>query len=119
MIKRIIRFLLLADFIWSVPLAFLSFIGFGIFGEWFFGEGFAFYDPSFFHAVIYTALTLITFNAVALTGLWFNFRTVYKYYIGDSKTDYKNLEPKFKIGLFFILYFTFMFICLFIWGKLV
>lgn len=119
MVKKIVRFLLLADFIWSVPLAFVSFVAFGIFGEWFFGEGFASYDPSFVQAIVYTALTLVSFNAITLMGLWFNFRTVYNYYINESKEDFKNLRKEYKLGIFLFLYVFIMFLCFVIWRGLV
>lgn len=119
MIKKIIRFLLLADFIWSVPLAFVSFVGFTIFGEKVFGEGFSGYDPSFIQPLVYTALALVSFNAITLMGLWFNFRTVYNYYIHESKTDFKALEGKYKLGILLFLYVFIMSLCFVVWRGLV
>lgn len=119
MIKKIIRFLLLADFVWSVPLAFFTFVGFTIFGEKVFGEGFSGYDPSFIQPLIYTALTVVFFNGVILMGLWFNFRTIYSYYIHESKADFKNLDKKYKLGVFLFLYIFIMSLCFAIWRELV
>lgn len=119
MVKKIIRFLLLADFIWSVPLAFISFVAFGVFGEWFFGEGFASYDPSFVQAIVYTSLTIVSFNAITLMGLWFNFRTVYNYYIYESKKEYKELSPIYKLGILLFLYVFVMSLCFVVWRGLV
>lgn len=119
MFKKLKYFLSLLDFIWSVPLAYIFFIVYGIVGEHFFGEGFGFYDPSFFQAALYAVLTLVLFNGVAFVGLWFNFRTVFRYYTTQSKKDYESLSPLQKIGIFFGIWGFFILILFFIWLKIV
>jgi len=71
--KKVIDFLKEYDFVWSIPLAFLGFYLFAYFGESLFGEGFAFYPPSFFHAGIYAGLIVVLFNSFTQMGIYINF----------------------------------------------
>lgn len=119
MIKKIKHILALLDSIWSVPLAFLSFMAYGYFGSWFFGDSFGFYDPSFFQAAIYSALILVFFNGVSWGGMWFNFRAVYRYYITKSSEDFSNLAAWQKLLYILFLYCFFMVILTVLALKLV
>ncbi len=104
MIKHIKTWLQLWDGVWSIPLAIAAFVSLGIAGQLVFGEGFAFYDPSIVQAGFLAAALLILFNLVTWLGLWFNFRTVFKYYRIYSKQDFKKLQPWQRIASLLFLY---------------
>lgn len=119
MFKKILRKLMQFDFVWSVPLAFASFVAYGIFGELFFGEGFGFYDPSFFQAALYATLVTILFNGATLMGVLINFNGAYNYYLYKSKTEFEGLPPIQKMLIFLGLYGFLMLLQYFIWVKIV
>lgn len=119
MFKKIKYFLQLWDFTWSVPVAWALFVLYGIFGQWFFGDSFGFYDPSFFQAIIYAILISVTVNGSIMGFLWFNFRTVYRYYVGQSKEDFLNLPATHKIIIFLILFLYSGLSTIWIFSKLV
>lgn len=125
--KRIkhIRFMLqLWDGVWSIPLAALLFLGSGYLLQWIFTDpvsgqgGPGFYDPSFIQAGFYASLMCVFVNTVAWWGLYFNFRAVWRYYVGRrnkedgkvlnlSKDDFLKQKPWVKIVLLIGLYVFF------------
>ena len=73
--KRILRFLKMWDFIWSVPLAFVAFYTYGWIQEGIFGD--PMYSTEWFHRAILTSLIMVLFNGVILTGVFFNFKGIF------------------------------------------
>lgn len=123
MIKRIIHILQFWDFIWSLPLAFVSFIAYGVLGNYIFGEGFGFYDPSMIQAFVYAAMLVVGANAITQLGIYFNARKVHDFFYKEAKTSFQNLEPKFKLcvglTLFVFFYALYFLSLLFVWKVLV
>jgi hypothetical protein len=111
--KRLKRFLLLNDWMWSPLLAFAAFIGSGVGIQWLFrteeGSAAGFYDPSFFQAAVYSAGVIVLFSGAAQLGHIVNFKGYWRYiYRKDSpiRDDFKNLTPWQK---FFFSHFPFFF----------
>lgn len=116
MIKKILSFLGEFDFLWSTPLAFIVFYLFAYYGESLFGEGFAFYPPSFFHAAIYSALIVVFFNSAAQMGIYINFPELYKYYLEEN---YNTLPSWQRATIFLFVYLFFFSSLLLVWKVLV
>lgn len=98
MFEKIRQFLFEYDFLWSTPLAFTLFYLFAYFGSSIFGDGFAFYPPSFFHAGIYAALITVFFAGVVQMGIFFHFPEMYQYYLKDFNT----IEPSWLKPIIFL-----------------
>jgi len=118
-IHKTLRWLTINDYLWSVPLTFAAFLLFGKFGESVFGESFASYDPSFWQASLYAIGITVLFNGAAFLGLWFNFRSLYFYYLHDARTDFNSLSKLQKIFIALGTYLFFMIFFLILWLKLV
>lgn len=116
------KFLLqLWEGIWSVPIAMLSFLVFGVLLQWVFTnpddpQGTpGFYDPSFLQVAFYATAMQVFINFVVWLGFYFNFRGIWRYYIGykdeggkvvnNSKEDFLNILPWQRIALLLSLYF--------------
>lgn len=122
--KQIKYFLLFWNGFWSIPLAFLAFLGLGILGQFFFGEGIGFYDPSFWQAALLATGEFLFFNSIAFFTLRYCFRHLWKYYNGNSegfnlrsqkmqvtnqsKEDFDQLQPWQKLFLLVFLYCFFI-----------
>ena len=111
------------DFLWSIPLAFIAFLGYGVLGNLIFGEGFGFYDATFTHAYVYAALLIVGANAVTQLGLYFNARRIHTFFYKDAKKLFEDLEPKWKLciglGLFVFFYSLYFLSLLLVWKLLV
>ncbi len=104
--------------VWSVPLAFLLFILFGIFLQTCYDGGVGFYDPSFWQAALLSAGEFFFFNLVSYLTLYFCFRKLWRYFKGTkdvrgvvenkSKEDFENLNPWQKLVLLVFLYCFFI-----------
>jgi len=127
--KRLKRFLSIWDGLWSFPVAFIIFLGFGFLGQLIFGVNFGFYDPSFFQAALMAGGVFVLFNFLAWFGLYFNFRSVFKYFSGEktdegsfsnkSKEDAKQLTPWQRIVLSLFMYCFFIVVLVVIFRALV
>lgn len=115
-LNKILDFLREMDFIWSIPVAFLGFYLFAYYGESIFGEGFAFYPPSFFHAGIYAGLIVVLFNSFTQMGIYINFPVLYKYYLQEG---FELLPTWQKALIFFAVYLFFFFSLLTVWSQVV
>jgi len=116
MFQKIKNFLSEFDFIWSIPLAFIGFILFPVFGQIIFGEGFAMYPPDFFHAGIYSLLINVLFVSASQLAIFIHFPEVYNYYL----KDFENLEPKWLKPIIFLFVFcAFYASLLLVWSKVV
>jgi hypothetical protein len=115
-LKKILSFLQEFDFIWSIPVAFLGFYLFAYYGETIFGEGFAFYPPSFFHAGIYAGLIVVLFNSLTQMGIYINFPVLYKYYLQEG---FELLPTWQKAIIFILVYLFFFFSLLTVWSQVV
>lgn len=82
-------------------------------GQYIFGAAVGFYDPAFWQAALLAAGEVILFNLVIWLGLYFNFRGVFRYYVGEvkgdkvvnlSKEDFGRLEPWQRISVLLFLY---------------
>lgn len=110
MLKKIKRFLIVWDGIWSVPFAFLMFVGFNYFIEWMWpGAHFTGMSPEYVHKLVYAALIMVGMNVASWLAIFFNFHKVWDYYLGDSGKNFKDLKPFTKICIVIFLYFAFYF----------
>ncbi|MBK9109840.1 MAG: hypothetical protein IPM92_16070 [Saprospiraceae bacterium] len=122
-LKKLKYFLLFWNGFWSIPLSFLAFFGLGILGQYLFGEGVGFYDPSFWQAALLATGEFLFFNSIAFFTLRFCFRHLWKYYKGNkefnvrsqklevsnrSKDDFDNLQAWQKLFLLVFLYCFFI-----------
>ena len=104
------------DFIWSIPAAFGIFILFPVVGEKIFGEGFAMYDPSIFHASIFTGLIVMLMTSFTQMGIYFQFEQLYFYYLGEG---FKDLPTWQKSFVFLFVFSFFMLFQLIVWKTIV
>lgn len=96
-IKKVRFMLQLWDGVWSVPLGAALFWGSGMLIQWLFADPSGqsapgFYDPSFIQAGFYASFMCVFINAVAWFGLYFNFRAVWRYYVGRRNKDTGKVE---------------------------
>ena len=103
------------DAIWSVPLAFATFI---IVGYLLSSMGVAVgtYDLGFIQPLFLAGAVVVGATFMAVMGIRFTFYTIYKYIYGKvdedgnkmnfSKKDWRNLTPEFR---YFITGFLFVF----------
>lgn len=115
-LNKLTKFLQEFDFIWSIPAAFLGFYLFAYYGTALFGEGFAFYPPSFFHAGIYAGLIVVLFNSLTQMGIYINFPVIYKYYLQEG---FETLLTWQKALIFLIVYLFFFSSLLVVWSLIV
>jgi hypothetical protein len=114
------KFLLsLYDGVWSIPLALVMFIGSGLLIQRFFTDPSTpesapgFYDPSFIQAAFYTSFICVFINFTVWMGMYFNFRGVWRYFVGKkkgtvvqnlSKDDFTNITAWQRILVLLALY---------------
>jgi hypothetical protein len=121
--KRAKFLLQLWDAVWSFPLAIALFIGFGALLQWIFYNpqdpqgGPGFYDPSFLQLAIYAGAMQVAANFCVMVCFYFDFRGIWRYYIGRkkspeengeienlSKNDFNQLAPWQRIKVLLFLY---------------
>jgi len=119
MIKKIIRWLTQWDVVWSAPLAFVAFIAFAFIMQPLFGDSFGSYDPAMYQAAIYAVGVMILFNGAIWLWLWFNFREIYRYYLGQAIDDFNSLKPWQKIFILLAQYWLCAFALILVWLSLV
>lgn len=85
--KKALYYIQLVDGIWSVPLGFFLFFICGYALSLFFGYTVGFYDPSFIQPLFLAATIVIGATNVAIGGLYFTFRGLYRYLYGTKKKD--------------------------------
>jgi len=114
--KKIKRFLLLNDWLWSPLLAFIFFILTGLGIQYIFktedGSAAGFYDASFWQAAVYAVGVVVMFSGAGMVGMLVNFKGYWRYiYSKDStiRDDFKKLQPWQK---FLITHFSFYFFIL-------
>ena len=117
--KNFKHYLQLWDGIWSIPLSTIVFFAIGELGQYYFGAGFSFYEPSVFQAAILAAAMLILFNAIIWLGIYMNFRGLYRFYVTDSKLIFLKLTPWQKLRILFFVYFSFLLALLLLTTRLV
>jgi hypothetical protein len=119
-LKKIKHWLLLWDGVWSIPLALLMFVLSGTIIQWFFADPLfpenspGFYDPSFIQAAFFASAMQVFLNFTAWLGLYFNFRGMWKYFVGKltetgetenkSHADFLKLTSWQRIVLLVFLY---------------
>jgi len=126
--KRLKIFLQLYDGVWSVPLAFLSF--------WFLGVSLAslgmatgVYDISFIQPLLLAAAIVIGASNIAIGGLFFTFRGLYRFLYGQrnpdgefvnfSKIKWKSLLPWHQFIVSLSVFFFFFWAVIIVYLKLV
>jgi len=114
MLEKVKSFLKEYDFIWSIPTAFGLFVIFPIIGQNLFGDDFAFYPPSFFHAGIYAALLTVFANSVVQMGLLVNFPEMYDFYL----KQFPEL-PVWQKSILFSFYYVFLFLMFFLFWVMI
>jgi len=117
--RKIIKWLLRWDVVWSAPLAFIVFIAFAHLGECVFGLGFGGYDPALYQAAIYAGGVIVLFNGIIWFGMYMNWRSLYRYYLNDAIVDFQNLQPWLKISLLILSYWLYFSVLLIVFLKLV
>lgn len=115
-LKKILAFLKEYDFFWSIPIGFISFILYPVFGALIWGDGFSSYSPEFFHAAIYAGLVAVLFSSFTQMGIFFNFPKLYEFYLGEG---FDKLEVWQKSIIFLLVYAFLYCSLLLIWSQLV
>lgn len=133
-LKKIWYYLQLVDGVWSVPLGFFLFFMCGYVLSLFFGYTVGFYDPSFIQPLFLAATIVIGATNVAIGGLYFTFRGLYKYLYGGyypdkktgekrrinySKRDWLNLTIWQRFVIAFSVFFLFLAATIIVYLKLV
>lgn len=118
----------LADGVWSVPLSFLAF--------WFLGVTLSalnmatgVYDISFIQPLLLAAAIVIGATNIAIGGLWFTFRGLYRFLYGQrqnsgelvnfSKIKWKNLTSWQQFAISLLVFFSFFWAVIIVYLKLV
>lgn len=132
--KKALYYIQLVDGIWSVPLGFFLFFICGYVLSLFFGYTVGFYDPSFIQPLFLAATIVIGATNVAIGGLYFTFRGLYKYLYGQrkmneetgekytlnySKKDWKKLLVWQRFIIAFFVFFFFLAATIIVYLKLV
>lgn len=126
--SKIIYYLQKWDGLWSVPLGFLSFFFVGFTLSYFFGVTVGSYDMAFIQPLFLAGTIVIGATNMAVLGLYFTFRTIHKYIYGkkvkdsiinNSKTDFHNSPPIFKICVSLFMFVFFVVSILWVYLKLV
>lgn len=132
--KKAFYYIQLIDGIWSVPLGFFLFFMCGYLLSLFFGYTVGFYDPSFIQPLFLAATVVIGATNVAVGGLYFTFRGLYRYLYGErridketgkkyivnySKKDWENLLVWQRYLLAFFVFFFFVLATIIVYLKLV
>jgi hypothetical protein len=118
LLKKIGYFLSQWDGLWSLPIAILVFVTAALFGQQLFGVWFVPMPLDDLHAALEAAIIVIAANTVTQLGLWFNFRSLYRYYLTESKTEFKQLPSWQKISLLLFIYVFFFVAFLIVWHSL-
>ena len=100
--KKILKEVQLWDWFWSIPLGLITFVLYGYFQEWFFGD--PMYSTQWIHKSILAGLILVIANGFIMGFMWFNHRTHFKAYYNYEK-DYKDLPTWLKIYSYPFIYF--------------
>jgi hypothetical protein len=116
LLKKVKFYLQLVDGIWSVPLAFFMFWLVGLFLTYVFGYTTGTYDPGFIQPLFLASAVVIGATNVAVFGMYFTFRGLYRYlygqkdetgkYINYSKIDWLKLKAQHR---YFVAFFVFLF----------
>ena len=91
LLKKAWYYLQLVDGVWSVPLMFLIFWVVGLVLQLFFGFGTGIYDPSFIQPLFLAGAIVIGATNIAVGGLYFTFRGLYRYIYGQKRKDSNEL----------------------------
>lgn len=126
--KKLFYYLQLIDGVWSVPLGFFLFYFSGIVLSVIFGYTTGFYDPAFIQPLFLAATVVIGATNIAVGGLYFTFRGLYRYLYGyrkdgktisQSKEDWKNIKIWQRFIIAFGVFFCFLAATVVIYLKLV
>lgn len=130
--KKLKFYLQHIDGVWSVPLAFAAFWFAGIFLQFIGGYGAGTYDIGFIQPLFLAAAVVIGATNVAVMGLYFTFRGLYKYLYGEkkdfedgkkiinySKIDWTKILPWQRYVIAFSVFFYFVFAVIIVYLNLV
>lgn len=127
--KKIVYFLQMFDGIWSVPLAFGMFWVFGVVMTLLFGDTTGVYDMAFMQPLFLAAAIVIGASNIAVLGLYFTFRGIYKHVYGfknshgvvinKSKEAWEDLKPLEQIVISFSVFFLFFFAVVMVYLKMI
>ena len=115
--KKLKYLLLLVDGIWSVPLGFLAFFFVGLLLSTAFGMAVGQYDLAFIQPLFLAGTVVVGATNMAVLGLYFTFREVFRYLYGEfvedaifnrSKEDFNALNPiqNICVSLFLFCFFV-------------
>lgn len=120
------------DAIWSVPLGYILFILTGGLLTYFFGYTTGAYDPAFIQPLFLVATIEIGLSAIAVGGMFFTFRGLYRYIYGhkvqegdkttitnQSRQDWKTLTVWQRFTVAFGLYLFYVAVGLILYKALV
>ena len=99
--KKLWYYIQLLDGVWSVPLAFAAFWLVGVVLQSLYGYDAGVYDVSFIQPLFLAAAVVIGATNVALLGMYFTFRGLYRYLYGQNKevrdgTDTKTIRVNYS-----------------------
>jgi hypothetical protein len=119
--QKVKHWLKVYDWVWGVPLGVVAFIFYPIVGaSLLHTEDFGFYDPSIFHAAIYTGLIMVFMNMIVQLGIMFNHKSSYKeYYNYKNRQEFLKYSLWKKIWLYCFWYVFYSLVFLTVWGILV
>jgi hypothetical protein len=101
---------MLWDGLWSVPLAYLMFVGYNYLLEKMWPDAnMTGMSPEYINKLIYAGVVMVGMNLAAWFAIFFNFHRVWDYYLCESGKEFITLTPKQKIWFVLLLYFAFYF----------
>lgn len=110
--KKFLRFLMIWDGLWSIPITIALFIGVGFAITGVFGPEAGMMLPAYVQRLFYVAMAMIFINFFVWFGVYINFPDIFKYYDKDEdggfKQDFKDSKDRLKwsVAIYF-LYFLF------------
>ena len=116
--RKLFYYLQLLDGIWSIPIGFFMFFFVGLLLSSAFGMAVGGYDLAFIQPLFLAGTIVVGATNLAILGLYFNFRGVYRYLYGyisetgltvnDSKNDFSKIQPiqKLCVSLFLFCFFV-------------
>lgn len=132
-LKKLKFLVQLLDGVWSVPLGFIIFWISGLLLSAVFGYGTGTYDPGFIQPLFLAATIVIGATNIALLGLYFSFRGLYRYLYGQKKTgangqsylmnyskkDWLELKVTHRFLIAFLVFFFYVTATIIIYCQLI
>lgn len=118
-LKKVAYFLQKWDGVWSLPLLIGLFILIALFGQSIFGNWFIPMPLDDLHSAMEAGIIVIAANTIALLGMRFNFKELFRYYHNTSKQDLQKLHAWQRLLILSAVYLLYFVAFILVWHKIV